>query len=469
MNFSATRISDGKKLKKTATENLLSTVHSVKQAEKIVKLMNGYRFIKDEEKNKIKVLKQKAEINKIEKRNAEILKKKAENAKNTKNFDTVLRRALDNDRYFFKEIGRKWIRTEAPKRHHSDIDFFKEIGRKWIRTEEAPKRHHRDIDGKINKGRYFISFLASYIPKERDNMLNVIGSLVHDEKTIYHMLVDDGGVSQMNVTYNVNVTKNNTSIRRIVDEACHAFFYGKRMIASGIIIEGITHIIIKKGKNVKFTTIVMRKQNLAMKIVGNIEKINKHDGQCVIDYVMYEMQHTARWTQVKRPTVEQYFNKDGSGTIQQIVDMAGEMNNIRVDVLHPMGHTILKYLPEKKTTNNMLHLCFIMNNNHCYPIISKEAKEIVSRKGRLDLGEMIINFDCSDYVFMNAERVLSKQKELINGTFKTDKKYILIENVKPKYEESKVVHDGYNINDMANDIIRATGFIIEKIKFRGAN
>ena len=202
----------------------------------------------------------------------------------------------------------------------------------------------------------------------------------------------------------------------------------------------------------------MRATKLHYKLLGDVHLINKNEGKCLIDYVMYALKENDSHKNIKRNYVESYFNPDGSGTYKQVFDLARNLKYIRIDVLNPLGNIIDTYKSDLGTHGKYhTHLCFMINNGHAYPILSKEAKKTIIKSGRLELSniEFSLKFD-NNFVYVGLDDLELVMDSLVMGTYCVDKKVVLIE-------------DNNTLNTLGNKIMGKTNYILYNIQFYKSN
>jgi hypothetical protein len=142
-----------------------------------------------------------------------------------------------------------------------------------------------------------------------------------------------------------------------------------------------------------------RQIGLGDKLLLGEQFINLNVGQCMLDYVTYEMQ--AVYKTFSRTELLNYW---GDGCISDgvssdmLIDWAISRGRISVYALDPL-YKVYDYHAACKC-DVLLVVC--MNNSHCYPLLDPHQKRAVAKSGCLPLGHVKYNItDWSNHTYMH--------------------------------------------------------------------
>lgn len=204
---------------------------------------------------------------------------------------------------------------------------------------------------------------------------------------------------------------------------------------------------VKYGKltNVDLKQIKMKATKLAYKLLGNVQDINMNDGQCVLDYIMYEANRQKAFKKLTRNSLVRFFGdnciKEGIST-EQIIQWAERQGNVTVHALNPFFNEFATHLAVKP---QKLVLCFIVNNHHCYPIVDSTIKKSITENKTYSVSKVVFDIKYDDF-----EYVENVDDKVILGTA-SPKKVVLVES--------------NNLVDMINEITEKTGQLVYNMKF----
>ena len=183
-----------------------------------------------------------------------------------------------------------------------------------------------------------------------------------------------------------------------------------------------------KQKRIEYKTL----QNINNKI------IKQRDNFCLLDYLLYEFLNCENhFRGINLQTLIEQFkqlNIDVNDGIS-INDLRKFIVNFYPQVsfycLLPTMDVIEYYNAKDECGKSILNLTFIINNNHCYPIINKETKEQVARYKMLKLDNLKPNNDLFShdmrFININATNLIYNKdfRKLIKGELERDKIYLL--------------------------------------------
>ena len=217
----------------------------------------------------------------------------------------------------------------------------------------------------------------------------------------------------------------------------------------------IQNMIVKLRTNRTLNTVKLKQTSLAYKMLGDLTNVNKNPGQCVLDYILHETQNTPRFKTITRPALIKFFGEncqeEGIST-QQIIDWAKHKQYVKVIALDPFLKVFEEFVPVMNS-HTCLSLVFIVNNEHCYPILDQDMKRKISRAKQLDLPSIVYDIKFDEYGSWQGNA--DEMDALIAGTLHPHKKVILV--------------DMNNLAELVNNVISKTSLMITRIKLYYAN
>jgi hypothetical protein len=178
------------------------------------------------------------------------------------------------------------------------------------------------------------------------------------------------------------------------------------------------------------------------KLLGDLDKININEGQCVPDYLLHEFSCNKRYfkNMDEKKIIQLLGGKKNGYTVNDIIDLAKTSRFISVHALTPMLEVFRHY---KASEHTRINLCFIINNDHCYPILDKIFKKQIIYNNKLDLSDFTfeVKYDAHTYFSTEAEYLREKK----------DSKVCLV--------------DTHNLSNLAHDVMNETGKVIQGMKF----
>jgi len=134
-------------------------------------------------------------------------------------------------------------------------------------------------------------------------------------------------------------------------------------------------------------------QKYSYKCLTNCENINVNEGQCVIDYILYELEGKSKFRRLTHEKLIDFFGGE-LVTTSQIIDFAKQSNYVSVYAIDPLFNVFNKYIAHESRYT----LCFIVNNNHLYPIIDTSTKQSVAKSNKLILDDYKFNVSYEDNI-----------------------------------------------------------------------
>ena len=196
---------------------------------------------------------------------------------------------------------------------------------------------------------------------------------------------------------------------------------------------------------------------LAYKFLGDLNIINKNQGQCVLDYIIYETSQCPRFKNINRQMLIEHFGDDcekkGIST-SRIIKWARESRYIRVIALDPFLETLERHDPEIPS-DAKLNLVFIVNNEHLYPLLIKHIRKTSLVEVAFNLTKssttLSLTILASGSAPTLAKTMMRSYRRLVEGTYCNDKKVILID-------------DDKHITKLCHDVVEHTNMLIVNVK-----
>lgn len=268
---------------------------------------------------------------------------------------------------------------------------------------------------------------------------NVTIDAVYDFGPPYHAILDNvfiqftvDAVSRMEVRSRIN------ELRQKWEEDNGALINGK----TNWVFKDYTTIEIVQVTESILADVPMFATKWHYKLLGDIDKININKGKCVTDYLLYEFsKHKKEFSWMTEKYIHLIMGKKKGYTTNDIMNLAKTSKYISVHALTPILEVFLHHRAVEHTRVN---LCFIVNNEHCYPIIDKIFKNKIIYNNKLDLGDFEFEIEYDKHTYFSTE------SEYLHNKKKTEK-IILI--------------DTRNLSWLAYEVMKRTGKIIQGMKF----
>ena len=385
------------------------------------------------------------------------------------------------------------------------LNYIKNSTRNRRRVEEQIKKHNKDILDKIEevearknmlnvkahlempvigndakilcmKGKYIASITVKYsIFTNKDSEMN-------------HKYI---GTNAEDVCYELMLEKPKSRYL-IADELVTNFFKFSRKGGKSNDIKNINNnevvnlhdtgfdnisydnLQINKWVENSFRQVLMKGKNLGYSLLNDTAIINEHtEGRCVPEFIYYECR---KQNYLKRITLKQIISelddikqaifcedwnnqtelkeKDRANFMNRvgydcrmIVEWAKLYKNISVHCIEPLFSEFLKHVPANKTS---LNLCFILNNNHCYPITNPDIKHDIFYKHRIDMNK--IKFKLNDY----------------NGIYMDESQLNNFDNITESTRNKGLIYCGVNtLKNIVSKIITETNLIDGALSMSG--
>ena len=232
---------------------------------------------------------------------------------------------------------------------------------------------------------------------------------------------------------------------------------------NGVVDGTISDVIVMEKSRTSLSNHRMAAEKYGIRALKEADGLNVNEGQCVIDYLMYELSLKPYFKKLSRNDITTFFNKrnqwkydnakkDGNRNVKitdfkpntnDIIEFAKQFNNVSVNAIDPLQ----KVFHNHKSEISRYNLCFIVNNNHLYPILDTNTKQSIAKCGRISLNESKFNISYNDYQFV---------KE--NDTASQDVKVLL-------YDDSNDVMMELMKKAMNDEDANGKKYIIDNIKF----
>jgi len=166
------------------------------------------------------------------------------------------------------------------------------------------------------------------------------------------------------------------------------------------------------------------------KILSSADEININDGECVIDYLLYELKGKSGFKNLDRKYLIEYF-KGTEATTNQIMDFVKRYNTISCYAIDPLNKVFQYHEADDKRHS----LCFVVNNNHIYPILDPDVKKSVATTHKINLNQYKFNTSYENIQYIDNEDIkidMTKNVILFNDykiKYGTDGKQIIQDDV----------------------------------------
>ena len=246
--------------------------------------------------------------------------------------------------------------------------------------------------------KYFVSYTIPFTIRE--NTKQPDGSYKMENKLIQKYISE---------IYNDSITNIKKKIQKWVENEVIGYIEYDLVAVS----DKITNLKIKPVGNKNISAIKLGHKKNSYKFLENADKVNVNEGECVIDYILYELAGKHGFKKLNRESLIKEFEGTLVST-NQIIDFAKKHNNISIYAIDPL----MKVFNQHKAIHHDYTLCFIVNNNHLYPILDSNTKKSISQSGKLQLNDYKFNvsYDSFDYY------------EDMDQNMNSDKNVILIED-----------------------------------------
>ena len=126
--------------------------------------------------------------------------------------------------------------------------------------------------------------------------------------------------------------------------------------------------------------------------LGNVQDLDCKKDQCVQDYIWYECQQAKRgFKNYTLQDIQEDFSENGV-SVNEILNWVRKRKDVSMYALDPFCKMMASHVAESGHT--AMVLCFMVNNEHCYPILG-DLKKFVERNKRLELGDVGMQIDWS--------------------------------------------------------------------------
>ena len=194
----------------------------------------------------------------------------------------------------------------------------------------------------------------------------------------------------------------------------------------------------------ELSDVKMGNQKYSHRALKNSEGLNVNEGQCVIDYILYELAGKPLFKLLNRDNLIDYFGGTLVST-KQIIDWARETKYVSVYAIDPLLNVFTKHV----ASDVRYTLCFLVNNNHLYPILNGDTKKSVVQSNRLTLDDYKFNISYEDSIeyiddFTKKNPSINSKVVLFN-----DKKHenTLLEQLYKVTNDSKTMVDYIKFNN----------------------
>eukprot|EP00666_Eupelagonemidae_sp_cell4sb_P000749 gene749-1423_t len=131
-------------------------------------------------------------------------------------------------------------------------------------------------------------------------------------------------------------------------------------------------------KRARLKTLKLLGRALQYKMLGDLDKINVTDDQCVID-ALYDCLQKLKYTRkITRNDIRAEFPQFKEGITVEQIEAFAKKYQISVHALDPFMREFYKYLPPSDDHRGTF--CFIVNNGHLYPVVDDSYKQFIQKQ-----------------------------------------------------------------------------------------
>jgi hypothetical protein len=149
----------------------------------------------------------------------------------------------------------------------------------------------------------------------------------------------------------------------------------------------------------------------SIRSLENADSVNVNEGECAIDYIMYELAGKPFFKSLTREKLIKFFG-GLKATSEQIISFAQQYDNLSVYAIDPLRRVFASH--KAHSVFNSYSLCFIVNNNHLYPVLDANMKKSIAQTGKITLNEYKFNTSYEDYQYIHdAGEEVDESKKVI--------------------------------------------------------
>ena len=196
--------------------------------------------------------------------------------------------------------------------------------------------------------------------------------------------------------------------------------------------------------------VAMGAKKHSIKMLESADAVNVNEGECVIDYILYELAGKHGFKNITRQSLIKYF-KGTVATTDQIISFSQQYDTLSIYAIDPLNNVFNKHV----AADHRYSLCFVVNNNHLYPVLDANLKKSIALSGKIELNDYKFNVNYDDYQYIHDD----------NESVDETKKVILMR----EYQDSNNQEvDIYSKIKYAMTIERANGksYIVDNVKFQ---
>ena len=230
---------------------------------------------------------------------------------------------------------------------------------------------------------------------------------------------------------------------------------------AGVMNGATSDVVVMAKSRTSLSNHRMAKEKYGIRALKEADGLNVNEGQCVIDYLMYELSLKPYFKNLSRNDITTFFNKrnqwkydiakkDGNKYVKltdfkpntnDIIEFAKQFNNVSVNAIDPLQ----KVFHNHKSEISRYNLCFIVNNNHLYPILDTNTKQSIAKCGRISLNESKFNISYDDYQFVGENNIASRDVKVL---LYDDSKDVMMELMKKAMNDKDESGKKYMIDNI---------------------
>ena len=220
-------------------------------------------------------------------------------------------------------------------------------------------------------------------------------------------------------------------------------------------------VIVMEKSRTQMSNHRMAGEKYSIRALKEADGLNVNEGQCAIDYLMYELSGKPSFKNLSRNEIQTFFNKrnqfkfevaknagnkiikltDFKPNTNDIVEFAKQFNNVSVNAIDPLQ----KVFHNHKSEVSRYNLCFIVNNHHLFPILDTSTKQSIVKCGRISLNESKFNISYDDYQFVKENDIASRDVKVL---LYDDSKDVMMELMKKAMNDKDESGKKYMIDNI---------------------
>jgi len=362
----------------------------------------------------------------------------ARNYKTKEAFKLALTVELSKDKLAKMQKERE-ERKEEQKERKKNIDKLKK------QFEEAKKRGKGPVvagdvkskeEKEISAGKHSISFVFNFTVRKYNRSYSKFYTYKREELVVANKTL-----------------KKKRQLSDLIEEISADFLERYYTYESYIQQDGVTNVQVTSLKGGNLGAVRMRFTTLAYNLLGSVDKITKNTGQCVIDYLVYECQRTKTFHSWTRQKLIKHFGEDciiDGITTDEIIRWAKQLNYVSVHAIAPLMKEFESHIADRPR----MVLCFIVNNDHLYPVVDSVLKDEVARTKHIAINNIVFDVKFDSHAYVNEREMEANKEAIYEGKYS---------------KEPVLLFETNNLAYIVNDVMTWTQTIVLNMKFARSN